>query len=491
MTTYMTRVFALGLSLLLTLMLVGCGGAGSGRATGNVAIMMTDAPTEDYEQILLTITAITLLPDEESDAGEIRFFDGDEVIDLLQLRNHAELFSVAEGVPVNEYAVVRLYVEQVELIDTRTTPETRDIAQLPSGKLDLIARGPLTVSEGLTLYLEIDIDAANSLVVIEDGSGELLFRPVAFLAGFTEEGEAGKDDIGQVIGEGDDSAPMLTVQGRLRGQDTQERPLLCPSSAAAQSACVPLMVAETSAFYNAEGELIDPAGLEQGTPILAMGLLQRDDSDGRRVLDVLSAVVGERPMVGTRGGNMGSAQGDGMYRLTDGRQFVLLEQAPVVSQYGERLDSEALAGASGLTLMGVVGTSPMQAALVVVGGDAEGDDNGASQVLHGDLISVDSADTLQMAVDEHVQWVRLAEGGRLVISGNGRVGEGDLLALPDDRLVRLNVVGQMGTEYFEARQIIAITMGPSERLVSGGRPEHAGRPDGVGRPDHAGSPTTR
>lgn len=55
---------------LLFLCLTACGGGGSNdtqsteAGTGNVAILFTDAPSDDFSQINLTVTEITLLGDQ-------------------------------------------------------------------------------------------------------------------------------------------------------------------------------------------------------------------------------------------------------------------------------------------------------------------------------------------------------------------------------------------------------------------------------------------
>lgn len=472
---------SLAFLLFFTLCLAGCGGGGGGSAasdgqpTGNVAILVTDAPTDLYDQILLTITAIELLPEEDSEAGAINLFSGEETIDLLQLRDHAELFTLTEEIPVASYAKLRLQVSRILLVDIDTDPQTEVEARLPGGRLDLVPQGALEVNEDHTLYVEIDIDAANSLLVVEEGTGELLFRPVAFLASY-EEGEDETGTEGEANDDGTDpeAGPLSAVHGLLRELDAQGRSLLCPSAQASARACVPLVMGESTPVYDADGSLTDLEQVEAGTRMIAMGLLVRDARDGRRALEVLSAMLGTRPTLGTRGGELEVAiDAAGLFTLENGREVALLERAPVVDKRGRLLEAGSLLPGQGLTLMGLVRAEPILAALVVARGDQDTDEIDAADEegevewsqLRGELLSVDTDNTLQVEVDGQARWVRLASDGSLVISGAGKVEGGDLAGLADLGRVRITAKGQPGDAYFEAQQIIAIVLKRNDRLL--------------------------
>ncbi|MGM0552338.1 MAG: DUF4382 domain-containing protein [Pseudomonadota bacterium] len=487
------------------LLLAGCGGSsGSGGDTGSVqasgdsgsvAVLITDAPTDVYDEIRVTFTRISLLPREDSDDAEavVLFEDADgETLDLLQLRDHAELFTVQEDVPVGDYEKVRMEVSGVELVDLDTDPETRVSARLPGDRLDLVPRAPLAVSDDNTLYLELDVDADESLLVIE-ADGDTVFRPVVFVTAY-EEGNDDSENDGVDDGlaedeEATDDTPLISVGGQVRDADG-DMLLICPSDRASTSACVRTSLEGDVPVFDRTGE---PAGqVDSGDALIAMGLLRRD-ADGHRTLEPLSITLGSRPTLGTRGGTADSAVDEERGFVTrSGREIRLQEAAPVVSPQGERLDSDAIAPGQPLTAFGIVSGEPMRATLVVLGSDALEDDasgEGAGRsVLRGELVAVDTDNTLQVEVNGTTEQIRLVEDGRVVIAGQGRVASGAVADLGEYERVRINARGAYGDSYFEAEQIVAHPLNRDDDASSNGRPDDAGAPEGVGPPDHAGPP---
>ena len=76
--------------------------------------MLTDAPTEAFDEVNVTITAVYLLSDED----RVLLFESEAGVtsNLLALRDSAELlFDVAE-VSVGCYDKIRLVVTGVELV---------------------------------------------------------------------------------------------------------------------------------------------------------------------------------------------------------------------------------------------------------------------------------------------------------------------------------------------------------------------------------------
>src|SRR5262245_25508751 len=113
---------ALGLAVALATWLGGCGGGGSGGSlgggTGSAAVVVTDAPTDEFAQVLLTVTKVELL----GAGGHFTLFEGRRDFDLLSLRDDARLLAVGRDVPAGDWSKIRLHVENVELIRT-TLPE--------------------------------------------------------------------------------------------------------------------------------------------------------------------------------------------------------------------------------------------------------------------------------------------------------------------------------------------------------------------------------
>ena len=63
----------------ITLLLVSCGGGGSGGSqstagssvSGSVALLLADGPADDYDQIFITITEVSLIPKEGRGRGPV------------------------------------------------------------------------------------------------------------------------------------------------------------------------------------------------------------------------------------------------------------------------------------------------------------------------------------------------------------------------------------------------------------------------------------
>jgi hypothetical protein len=173
------------------LLLAACGG-GSGVSssedppaltTGSVAVLFTDAPTDDFCQVRATVTGIDLL----SDGGATDLYSGERTIDVLAMRNFSDFFTVDPAVPIGTYSKVRLTLSDLALVecDAAGVPEPEqdwDHPNLPgNGKLDLNPRGTFEVVGGEMLVIELDLDMEKSLHVHQAGNGRWQFRPVVFV----------------------------------------------------------------------------------------------------------------------------------------------------------------------------------------------------------------------------------------------------------------------------------------------------------------------
>ncbi|NND36733.1 MAG: DUF4382 domain-containing protein, partial [Gammaproteobacteria bacterium] len=135
----------------IALMLAGCGGGGSGAdggtgagggltgvAQGTVGIVITDHPTDRFDQVRATITQIELIGDD----GPVTIFTGREVVDLKRLASYSELFAVAD-VDVGTYDKIRLTVADLELVNVDEDGMDAESVhpKLPAnGKIDLNPR---------------------------------------------------------------------------------------------------------------------------------------------------------------------------------------------------------------------------------------------------------------------------------------------------------------------------------------------------------------
>ena len=153
---------------------------------GSVAVLLTDAPIDDFDQFFLTVTEISILGDD----GKVAIFSGSERLNLLDLDSHADLFSLADNIPAGYYHKIRMRVSEpllVKLDDEGNEIESIVPQMSGNGKLDLNPRSDLHVMPGETLAVQIDLDANKSIHLIQQGNGAYRFRPVVFVDVLTDD----------------------------------------------------------------------------------------------------------------------------------------------------------------------------------------------------------------------------------------------------------------------------------------------------------------
>mgnify|MGYP001814060674 FL=1 len=274
------------------LMLSACGG-GAGTAdnptlvptdtptTGTVGIFITDAPTDRFDKILVQVTKIDLLGDGQPET----VFQGDVTIDLRQLETNGELLSLTDNVAPGTYSKLRLYVDDITLVDVDTDGVTvlEEIhPTIPAnGKVELNPRGPLTVTAGETLLLQLDIDAEKSIKYHETGNGEWKFRPVIFVK----------------AGDADDFGRLTRIYGRIDQLDGEAMSFrLCQTELlsddddsddyAEDEHCVRVAVMNDAGLFGDTGAPIEFAALTDGDFVTVAGLVQNDDDDSSDVDEV-------------------------------------------------------------------------------------------------------------------------------------------------------------------------------------------------------------
>jgi len=166
----------------ITLLLVSCGGGGSGGSqstagssgSGSVALLLADGPADEYSEILITITEVSLIPKEGRGRNPVAIFQNPEGIqvNLLDLRDEDYLLTVNRRVPAGVYEKIRLQIS-----DIIPAGGPCSSLKLPSGKIDLNPRGPIEVVPNRTLSIRLDVDANKSINV----SASCNFRPVVFV----------------------------------------------------------------------------------------------------------------------------------------------------------------------------------------------------------------------------------------------------------------------------------------------------------------------
>jgi hypothetical protein len=168
------------------LLLTGCGGGGgssssSSGGSGTVAILLTDAPSDDFSVIELEITEISIAPVNEDDDWVV-IFEGSEKFNLLDLINEQLLLVVSDDIPAGLYKKIRLRLGDYLYVLDPDGNEVDMELKIPSGKIDLNPKGSFEVVPGETLSITLDVDANKSVNFHKAGnSGKWIFRPVVFV----------------------------------------------------------------------------------------------------------------------------------------------------------------------------------------------------------------------------------------------------------------------------------------------------------------------
>ena len=149
---------------------------------GRIGIVLTDAPSDEFSAVEVTLSRIELLGDGES----VDLFTGYHTFDLLRLRHFSNLFSVSESVPPGTYHKLRLTLDdlvllrEVEEADGGVMLEEIRPALPAAGVLEVDPREHFTVSDGGMLMIEVDIDAGRSIKALRSREGHYRFQPVVF-----------------------------------------------------------------------------------------------------------------------------------------------------------------------------------------------------------------------------------------------------------------------------------------------------------------------
>jgi len=185
----------LALLVPLAALLLSCGGGGGGSSgggtssatpgTSSVSVLLADGPADAYDQILITITEVSLIPEGQDGQPVVIFQNSQGVqVNLLDLRDDNFLLAVRKDVPAGTYAKIRLAISDIKAKGkprANAPCDGQDI-KLPSDKIDLVPDKPFTVSSGGNLVIQLDMDANKSLNLHEAGkSGKCIFRPVVFV----------------------------------------------------------------------------------------------------------------------------------------------------------------------------------------------------------------------------------------------------------------------------------------------------------------------
>jgi hypothetical protein len=181
-------------SIVLALSFLGCGGGGGSASSssasgstaagsGTVALYIADAPSDEYDSVILYVKKVMLLPpDSEPNRKIATVFQSTDPdgypVDLLKYRFQDFFLALNKHVPAGYYSKIRLMVARVEGVGGPCD----DNIKLPSGKVDLVLKEKVYVRSGRPLAIRLDVDVDKSFDLhVAGNSGMCIFRPVVFV----------------------------------------------------------------------------------------------------------------------------------------------------------------------------------------------------------------------------------------------------------------------------------------------------------------------
>jgi len=385
------RTLFTALLFALTLTLNACGGGSSSSpATGDVAVVITDGPTDQFERMLVTITGMSLI----GSGGQVELYAGDPItFDLLQMSEWADL-AFTTKVQEGKYNKIRLELSQVELIDLADSNNNVVLDKLPAnGKIDLNPRGSFEVSPEFTTVIKLDIDAKRSFQVVETGNKKLQLRPIVFVDIYEDKlylperlvRIAGDVQAGSIINS--DTADLTEQSFRLC--NLQFISQSDGPSLGSAGDCVRVYADSATSFFDAVGGVTDFAAITENGPLTAVGFIaDTDDPDAILGLNTVVQELGPRQTASitgwdTRQGIVADdpvgCDADQCFNFTlagtDPVEMVTTRMRPETRVFradGVELSQAAVNTGDSGSVDAVLNSTELQAALIVLSSDVGG-----------------------------------------------------------------------------------------------------------------------
>jgi len=441
-------------------------------STAQVTVLLTDGPSHDWDQALATITSIELVGKN----GTQTLFTGSETVDLLSLPDFYDVFAVADDINPDTFKIIRLYVEQLELIrlnDDGSVDESVLAQLVGGGQIDLKPHHSFYAGPGDSLFIEIDFDVHKTFRTTTTSDGETILRPVIKVNVTREEPVGRLTRLRGFLGKFDSESQRFTLcqselfstmESRDRDESQSEEDDKQSRDEEDDRGCVVVAVDELTGLFGADGMPVALDALEPEVAVTAVGNLRQtseryrgdDEEDAEKTHDhhhhhkvhdylLLQAVTVELGDDYKRvaGNADDSVNGDVFpLALTPGQNIGTDEQVLSVQIFdltrifsvdGTELDSTAIVAGVSVLADGVLVTSEtepdvLRAALLILDLDAGADE----EALHGSIASVNfDAGTLQLLVDDTEICINANSADIFVISNvdgfsSARAGLGDL-----------------------------------------------------------------
>lgn len=334
------RVYPLFMLLFAITLLQGCN-QGNSSGSGRVSVLVTDGPTTQFDQVNITVDSIQLL----GEGPGVYLTNQPMTFNLLDLRNVSTMLGVNDQVPVGTYSKLRMDVSKVELVKLNTDGSVAEtnIAELPSGHIDLNPQSQITVAPGGDLVMELDINAENSLQVTATGNGKYIFRPQVFVS---------------VLSDASTSLVRLSGTALDITADTFE---LCEKGATQVSPdCKQVNVSTATTVMNASMDVTAYASMQAGDPVVVFGRLD-GSVDAINAIQIFDGTTELSMFRGTFSGPVTADSADIVISQTspgvsvgDSLQVTPFSSASVLDRQGNVLSVDAIATGVTAQVVGVL-----------------------------------------------------------------------------------------------------------------------------------------
>lgn len=386
--------------------------AGVNNQPGSVAILLTDGPIAEFDEVNVTITQVKLLGDDR----QIAVFQGRETVNLLELTSYANLFAFVDAVPAGIYSKIRLIVEDVSLIryngqgsDAIYSAENDDEVFHPKNsgnrKIDLNPRGPFVVVSGQTLYIQLDLDANKSIKIDETGNGDYVFRPVVFV-----------DVVTAAV-----PGKLVRLSGTVDSIDDDDRSFsLCNTGLTyrdhdddddddgyddhdhngddhAYRQCVRVHVDDSTSFFTDTGMSSDFSALQQNSPATILGKILVDDDHHLSLMAAVVELAAADHYQRLKGTVDSSISGNSFTLLLDNGQVInalapitveLIDGARIFSMTGDELTADDIVAGRIAMVEGIVVLSDTEPDVIKAAVVFLGEMTNSSIKLSGDITEI-------------------------------------------------------------------------------------------------------
>ncbi|MGD8801864.1 MAG: DUF4382 domain-containing protein [Gammaproteobacteria bacterium] len=344
----------------------GNGDLASGYDSGEVTLLVTDAPSSEFDEVNVITDSMSLV----GEGSEVHLLKKRSKIKLLDLRNSFARLS-RKRVPVGTYHKFRMSVVGVELIKRHwdkdgNMVEEKIIPKLEQKFFDLNLAAQMAVHRRSRHMMKLDVDAEQSVHQDQASSTGYTFRTWARcdVARLPDEpvDEPAQDPVPEPV------PVLMNEKGVARNVLTDSFELCDPADL---SVCEQVNMGANTVFMDSMVQVADASSITENTQLQVIGLL--DVNSG--AINALHVVEDSSRLNSYSGGFAGTVSNDAIdFTVTAGTSTGTYPMRPaslpgVYDSAGNVLDINALGDGVNAEVIGLLNTFPafeLRPAVVII-----------------------------------------------------------------------------------------------------------------------------